>query len=72
MPPYYDGLVAKLVTSGRDRIEAISRMMDALAALQIDGIQSNAPLHRRLLSHPAFREGPQTIHFIEQLDAQEA
>ena len=72
VPPYYDGLVAKLVTSGRDRIEAISRMMDALAALQIDGIQSNAPLHRRLLSHPAFREGPQTIHFIEQLDAQEA
>ncbi|MBE9640032.1 acetyl-CoA carboxylase biotin carboxylase subunit [Salipiger mangrovisoli] len=72
VPPYYDGMVAKLVTSGRDRTEAIDRMMDALAALRIDGIQSNAPLHRRLLRHPAFREGPQTIHFIEHLDAPDA
>src|SRR5262249_32309727 len=54
IPPYYDSLIAKLVTHGRDRQEAISRMARALEMFIIQGIHTTIPLHRRILADADF------------------
>jgi acetyl-CoA carboxylase, biotin carboxylase subunit len=67
IPPYYDSLVAKLVVKGRDRNEAISRMRRALEMFAIEGIKTSIPLHRRIVTDPAFIAGNFNTHFIEKL-----
>jgi len=57
VPPYYDSLVAKLITHGRDRSEAIARMNRALEMFVIEGIHTSIPLHQRILAHPDFLAG---------------
>ena len=49
IPPYYDSLVAKLITYGRDRDEAIARMRRALEMFVVEGIYTTIPLHQRIL-----------------------
>ena len=68
IPPYYDSLVAKLITHGRDRAEAISRMNRALEMFVIEGIQTSIPLHQRILAHPDFLAGKLDTHFLERLE----
>jgi acetyl-CoA carboxylase biotin carboxylase subunit len=67
IPPYYDSLIAKLVTRGRDRDEAISRMQRALEMFIVEGIYTTIPLHRRILAHPDFRSGDFDTKFMERL-----
>lgn len=57
VPTYYDSLIAKLITFGRDRGEAISRMLRALDLFVIEGIDTSIPLHQKILRHPRFIEG---------------
>ena len=57
IPPYYDSMVAKLIAWGPSRDEAIARMLTALDVCVLEGITTNAPLHRAILSDPAFCKG---------------
>ena len=50
IPPYYDSLIAKLITFGKDRPEAIMRMQRALEMFIVEGIHTTIPLHRRILA----------------------
>jgi len=63
---YYDSMIAKLITHGASREEAISRMRSALDAFVIRGVSSNIPLQAALLRHPRFRSGNFTTAFIAE------
>ncbi len=65
-PPFYDSLLGKFVSYGRDRREAIRRMRRALDEFHIEGIQTTAPLHARLLDDPQFRAGQLSTRFMER------
>jgi acetyl-CoA carboxylase biotin carboxylase subunit len=71
IPPFYDSLVAKLITYGNDRAEAIRRMQRALDMFIIEGIHTSIPLHRRILSDPDFQAGRMDTNFITRLLAPE-
>jgi acetyl-CoA carboxylase biotin carboxylase subunit len=64
VPPFYDSLVAKLIVWAEDRPSAIDRMLRALSETTLDGIKTTLPFHRRVFSHPAFREGDVFTDFI--------
>ena len=66
IPPYYDSLIAKLVTHGKDRQEAISRMARALEMFIIQGIHTTIPLHRRILADADFLAGRYDTKFMER------
>ncbi|RQR32743.1 acetyl-CoA carboxylase biotin carboxylase subunit [Burkholderia sp. Bp9143] len=73
VPPYYDSLIAKVITHGATRDEAIARMRVALSEMRIDGIRTNLPLHRAILDDAAFGDGAVDIHHLERwLAAREA
>ena len=63
---YYDPMIAKLVAHGRDRDEAIDRMLGALAEIEIEGVDTNARFLRRVLEHPAFRAGEVRTSFVDR------
>jgi acetyl-CoA carboxylase biotin carboxylase subunit len=65
--PHYDSMIAKLITRGNNRMEAISRMKRSLEVMVIEGIQTNIPLHLRILAHPDFVRGEFSTHFIDAL-----
>jgi acetyl-CoA carboxylase biotin carboxylase subunit len=64
IPPYYDSLVAKLITHGRDRTEAIARMNRALEMFVVEGIHTSIPLHQRILMHEDFIAGNLDTSFL--------
>jgi acetyl-CoA carboxylase biotin carboxylase subunit len=64
IPPYYDSLVAKLITYGKDREEAISRMRRALSMFVIEGIQTSIPLQERIMEDPDFVAGNFDTSFL--------
>jgi acetyl-CoA carboxylase, biotin carboxylase subunit len=66
IPPYYDSLVAKLVTHGRDRAEAIARMNRALGMFVLEGIHTSIPLHQRVMHDPDFQAGVFDTNFIKR------
>jgi acetyl-CoA carboxylase biotin carboxylase subunit len=66
VPPYYDSMIAKLITHGRDREEAISRMSRALDMFIVEGIYTTIPLHRRIMQDPDFRAGNFDTKFMER------
>ena len=70
IPPYYDSMIAKLITRGRDREEAMSRMSRALDMFIVEGIHTTIPLHKRILAHPDFRAGDFDTKFMERLLAE--
>jgi acetyl-CoA carboxylase biotin carboxylase subunit len=69
VPPHYDSLVAKLITFGKTRDEAIARMRRALREFVISGIKTTIPLHQRILENPEFRAGDYDIHWLEKFVA---
>ncbi len=71
VPPHYDSLVAKLITFGKTRDEAIARMRRALREFVISGIKTTIPLHQRILENPDFRAGDYDIHWLEKFVAAE-
>ncbi|MFS8513239.1 MAG: acetyl-CoA carboxylase biotin carboxylase subunit, partial [Planifilum fulgidum] len=54
IPPYYDSMIAKLIVWGKDRDEAIRRMVRALSEFAIEGVKTTIPFHLKLLNHPKF------------------
>ncbi|MBC8183535.1 acetyl-CoA carboxylase biotin carboxylase subunit [candidate division KSB1 bacterium] len=62
---YYDPLISKLVTWGKDRSEAIQRMKRALAEYQISGVQTVIPFHKKVMDQPNFLSGDFSTHFIQ-------
>ena len=66
VPPYYDSLVAKLISYGTSRDQALTRMQIALDELLIDGIKSNIPLQRDIVRDSEFQKGGINIHYLEK------
>ncbi|MBN3661899.1 MAG: acetyl-CoA carboxylase biotin carboxylase subunit [Ornithobacterium rhinotracheale] len=71
IPPNYDSMVAKLITTARTREEAIAKMSRALEEFYIDGIKTTIPFHRQLMDNPQFREGNYTTKFMEDFQMDE-
>ncbi|MFV0476849.1 MAG: acetyl-CoA carboxylase biotin carboxylase subunit [Parahaliea sp.] len=65
VPPFYDSLIAKVISFGEDRSTALARMRQALDELVVEGIRTNTPLHRNLVVDRAFMEGGVSIHYLE-------
>ncbi|MFQ3542818.1 acetyl-CoA carboxylase biotin carboxylase subunit [Halobacillus rhizosphaerae] len=66
IPPYYDSMVAKLITYGRDRNEAIKRMKRALDEYVIEGVHTTIPFHQRMMEHEVFVGGDFNTKFLEK------
>lgn len=67
IPPYYDSLVAKLIVHGDDRAHAIARMRRALHEMEVEGIHTTLPLHRRIMESGEFLAGGFDTGFIGRL-----
>jgi acetyl-CoA carboxylase biotin carboxylase subunit len=65
VPPYYDSLLAKVITHGADRAEALARMRRAMAEFVVEGIKTSIPLHVRVLADPRFAAGDYSTIFLE-------
>jgi acetyl-CoA carboxylase biotin carboxylase subunit len=70
VPPYYDSLIAKIISYGENRDIALARMRVALDELVVEGIHTNTPLHRDLVRDAAFKTGGVSIHYLESKLAQ--
>jgi acetyl-CoA carboxylase biotin carboxylase subunit len=64
--PYYDSMVAKLMTYGRDRSESIARMRRCLDVMVVEGIKTNISLHRRIMDDPDFQAGRLDTRFMDR------
>jgi acetyl-CoA carboxylase biotin carboxylase subunit len=67
IPSFYDSMVGKLITVGKDRREALDRMNRALGELMLTGVKTTIPLQQTILQDPDFRRGTYSTGFIEQL-----
>ena len=65
--PHYDSMICKLIAHGTTRADAISRLDAALAALQIEGVVTTGPLHRRILASDAFASGTYDTTTLDSL-----
>ncbi|MCG9971465.1 acetyl-CoA carboxylase biotin carboxylase subunit [Christiangramia crocea] len=65
IPPNYDSMIAKLITTAQTREEAINKMKRALDEFVIEGIKTTIPFHRQLMDHPDYMEGNYTTKFME-------
>lgn len=71
IPPYYDSMVAKLITVAQTREEAITKMERALSEYIIEGVKSTIPFHVQLMKDKKFREGDFTTKFMETFKLKE-
>lgn len=67
IPPYYDSMIGKLITYGKDRRDAMNKMSRALSEFMITGIKTTIPFQQAILQDPDFRRGVYTTHFISRL-----
>ncbi len=65
IPPYYDSLLAKIISHGYDREEALNQMTRALEEFIIEGVVTTIPFHKQLLIHPDFVAGNFDTTFLE-------
>ena len=65
IPPNYDSMIAKLITTAQTREEAINKMKRALDEFVIEGIKTTIPFHRQLMEHPDYVAGNYTTKFME-------
>jgi len=65
IPPNYDSMIAKLITTAQTREEAINKMKRALDEFVIEGVKTTIPFHRQLMDHPDYVEGNYTTKFME-------
>ncbi len=66
IPMFYDSMIAKLIVHGRDRMDAIAKMREALNGFVIRGVSSNIPFQAALLAHPDFVSGEFNTGFIAE------
>lgn len=65
IPPNYDSMIAKLITTAQTREEAINKMKRALDEFVIEGIKTTIPFHRQLMEHPDYISGNYTTKFMD-------
>ena len=65
IPIYYDPMIAKLVTWGKDREESIDRMIEAIDNYEISGLRTTLDFGKYVMKHPAFRSGDFDTNFIK-------
>ncbi len=68
IPPYYDSMIAKLITRGRTREEAIMLMRRALDEIVIEGIQTTVPFHKKMMVNPDFVAGEFDTNYLDSHD----
>jgi len=68
IPPNYDSMIAKLITTAQTREEAISKMKRSLDEFVIEGVKTTIPFHRQLMDHPDYIEGNYTTKFMEDFE----
>ncbi len=66
VPAYYDSLIAKVITYGKDREEAVARMQRALNEFIVEGIKTTLPFHMKILDDPDFLKGNFNTGFLEK------
>ena len=71
IPPNYDSMIAKLITTAQSREEAINKMKRALDEFVIEGIHTTIPFHRKLMEHPSYLEGKYTTKFMEDFSMED-
>ena len=71
IPPHYDSMIAKLITTAQTREEAIHKMKRALEEFVIEGIATTIPFHLKLMNHPDFVEGNYTTKFMEDFSMED-
>ncbi|MGQ2929807.1 MAG: ATP-binding protein, partial [Sphingopyxis sp.] len=67
IPPYYDSMVGKLIAHGRDRADAIARLVAAIDEFAIEGVPTTLPLQRAIITHPDFVENRIHTRWLEQV-----
>ena len=72
IPPNYDSMVAKLITTAQTREEAISEMKRALDEFIVEGVKTTIPFHRQLMDHPDYVSGNYTTKFMEDFEMDQA
>jgi len=72
VPPHYDSLIAKVISWGETREQAIAKMRIALSEMIVEGIQTNLPLHQELMLDSSFARGGTNIHYLEEKLAQQS
>ncbi len=70
VPPHYDSMIGKVIAYGDTRDQALRRMRIALSEMVVEGIQTNLPLHREMLTDARFVTGGTSIHYLENKLAQ--
>ena len=68
IPPNYDSMIAKLITTAQTREEAINKMKRALDEFVIQGIKTTIPFHRQLMDEPDYVKGNYTTKFMESFE----
>ena len=70
VPPHYDSMIGKVIVHADTREQALARMSSALGETVVEGIQTNIPLHRELMTDSHFTQGGTHIHYLEDWLAQ--
>ncbi|MGY0408362.1 MAG: acetyl-CoA carboxylase biotin carboxylase subunit, partial [Polaribacter sp.] len=68
IPPNYDSMIAKVITTAQTREEAINKMRRALNEFVIEGVKTTIPFHRQLMDHPDYVAGNYTTKFMEDFE----
>jgi len=68
IPPYYDSMIAKLITTAQTREEAINKMKRALQEFIIEGVKTTIPFHQQLMEDPDYLAGNYTTKFMEDFE----
>ncbi|WKA52588.1 acetyl-CoA carboxylase biotin carboxylase subunit [Planococcus liqunii] len=68
IPPYYDSMVAKLITFADTREEAVAKMKRALDEFVVEGVHTTIPFHLKLMDHEVFKSGDFNTKFLEKYD----
>ena len=71
VPPYYDSLIAKIITVGSNRASAIDRMRRALDEYYVTGIKTTVPFHAAIMRSGEFRDGKYDTGFVERMMSSE-
>jgi len=71
IPPHYDSMIAKLITTAQTRTEAINKMKRALEEFVIEGVKTTIPFHQKLMNHPDYIKGEYTTKFMEEFSMED-
>ncbi|MGX7927128.1 acetyl-CoA carboxylase biotin carboxylase subunit [Tsuneonella sp. HG094] len=66
IPPFYDSMVGKLIVHGRDRAQAVERLIGAIDAFEVEGVPTTLPLHAKIARHPDFIANRIHTRWLEQ------